>query len=541
MAGTDEPGDHAGEVRFGSPIRSRRRVQLSRSRARRASGPGRHRSCCPGRSKGPPTGVFLLPAKQAHERDLLPGEQPTSPRPADARRPSCHLPWSYEVAIDSIRGATRGAPPHAHQRSRAAARARCRRRARGVRVHAGHDVVRGESPGVRTATPGRARRVPARVRPAVADRPPALSRRGAADHGRLGAALHDARLSARPALPRDDHRAVRRVRRRPTPGGVRGPGDRLHRVRLDLAAGDLPGDQRPRARARSGRVAARARGHRRDAPAAQGVSRRGGAAGARAVARSGRGRAAPGGRRTAADRTRVARRARAPHLADERAGVGGPGAHGLVAGAGPRGADRGQVREPRGAGRAALGVGDSQGRFGRPVRSRRCAARAHGGPGPSRRPHRAHVGRRSDGPGRARRHAPAAHRAGGPGGVPHRAGGPDEHAAARGRERGRRAGGLRPDGVGRRDPRQRPRPGRRTSAGARRRAHLRWQRAARHAAAGAALGGHCVAGPVPGRGFHVQAHLPYGDRPTGHDDERPSTPEPAATGGGTTKPIEGDG
>ncbi|WP_406289940.1 sensor histidine kinase [Embleya sp. NBC_00896] len=57
----------------------------------------------------------------------------------------------------------------------------------------------------------------------------------------------------------------------------------------------------------------------------------------------------------------------------------------------------------------------------------------------------------------------------------------------------------------------------------------------------AALGGHCVAGPVPGRGFHVQAHLPYGDRPTGHDDERPSTPEPAATGGGTTKPIEGDG
>ena len=34
----------------------------------------------------------------------------------------------------------------------------------------------------------------------------------------------------------------------------------------------------------------------------------------------------------------------------------------------------------------------------------------------------------------------------------------------------------------------------------------------------AALGGRCVAGPVPGRGFHVQAHLPYGARPVGHDD-----------------------
>jgi signal transduction histidine kinase len=51
----------------------------------------------------------------------------------------------------------------------------------------------------------------------------------------------------------------------------------------------------------------------------------------------------------------------------------------------------------------------------------------------------------------------------------------------------------------------------------------------------AALGGHCVAGPVPGRGFHVQAHLPYGDGPTGHDDAGAPTAEPAAV-----PPAKGD-
>ncbi|MYV99202.1 sensor histidine kinase [Streptomyces sp. SID3343] len=43
----------------------------------------------------------------------------------------------------------------------------------------------------------------------------------------------------------------------------------------------------------------------------------------------------------------------------------------------------------------------------------------------------------------------------------------------------------------------------------------------------AALGGQCIAGPVPGRGFHVQAHLPYGDEPNGHDGAGTPAADPA--------------
>ncbi|MYS83752.1 sensor histidine kinase [Embleya scabrispora] len=56
----------------------------------------------------------------------------------------------------------------------------------------------------------------------------------------------------------------------------------------------------------------------------------------------------------------------------------------------------------------------------------------------------------------------------------------------------------------------------------------------------AALGGRCMAGPVPGRGFHVQAHLPYGDRADGHDGSGHAPTESAAIAGGPTRPIEGD-
>ncbi|MFE2866166.1 sensor histidine kinase [Embleya sp. NPDC059259] len=56
----------------------------------------------------------------------------------------------------------------------------------------------------------------------------------------------------------------------------------------------------------------------------------------------------------------------------------------------------------------------------------------------------------------------------------------------------------------------------------------------------AALGGRCVAGPVPGRGFHVQAHLPYGDRADAQDRGKAAPTASAATAGGPTQSIEGD-
>ncbi|MFI1577850.1 sensor histidine kinase [Embleya sp. NPDC020630] len=56
----------------------------------------------------------------------------------------------------------------------------------------------------------------------------------------------------------------------------------------------------------------------------------------------------------------------------------------------------------------------------------------------------------------------------------------------------------------------------------------------------AALGGRCVAGPVPGRGFHVQAHLPYGERADGHDGDADPPVESAATAGGPAQPNKGD-
>ncbi|MGW1989036.1 histidine kinase [Embleya sp. NPDC001921] len=56
----------------------------------------------------------------------------------------------------------------------------------------------------------------------------------------------------------------------------------------------------------------------------------------------------------------------------------------------------------------------------------------------------------------------------------------------------------------------------------------------------AALGGRCVAGPVPGRGFHVQAHLPYGDRADGHDGGGHPPTGSTATAGGPAPTDEGD-
>ncbi|MFI1381623.1 sensor histidine kinase [Embleya sp. NPDC020886] len=56
----------------------------------------------------------------------------------------------------------------------------------------------------------------------------------------------------------------------------------------------------------------------------------------------------------------------------------------------------------------------------------------------------------------------------------------------------------------------------------------------------AALGGRCVAGPVPGRGFHVQAHLPYGDRADAQGRGKAAPTAWAATAGGPTQSIEGD-
>jgi signal transduction histidine kinase len=56
----------------------------------------------------------------------------------------------------------------------------------------------------------------------------------------------------------------------------------------------------------------------------------------------------------------------------------------------------------------------------------------------------------------------------------------------------------------------------------------------------AALGGRCEAGPAPGRGFLVRAHLPYGEPPSGHDGAGSSAAEVAGADDGSTTVLKGD-
>ena len=276
----------------------------------------------------------------------------------------------------------------------AARRGARRRRGRG---HPGRRHRRGRArprrhrPSVRAAGLGTA----GAVRGRAAAAPPVAGGGAGRDLG-AGLGLPRARLSRRPGVPRHDRRAVGALfrGRRVAAWVALAVGYPMFVWVAPLVAGQPP----PQA-GRRGRH--RPPGWSR-APWSSSWSRPGGN-GRPSSAVPGRRRRGGGPARSGCDRPRAARRARAPHLADQRAGRGRAAPDGRAARAGPHRADRDQARPARRRW-ASCARCSSVLRHGEEGAPRAPAA----GPGPRWTSWSTDVGGRAAGDRRGDRHRPAA-------------------------------------------------------------------------------------------------------------------------------------